>query len=265
MSPVRKTLVCVGFLLLVGGVAAWRAATGRGPHVQLWLIGMVILIVAAWMHLPPRLVVSPGIVRATILSALSVLSLTCFSTGLVSHLKWTEVKILGFGYQGQWPARFDQDEWFAQMRFGQLIAGRQYGGSIASRQHRGFRIGAYSSLANPGSLWRWRLLMLTRFSVNLGTHYGGEAGALVRGDGLNVLGDTVTAPFWFPALLFGVYPLIALRRGIRQARRRRRDRGGLCADCGYNLTGLASGRCPECGGPVRFSGAGPVVSPEREG
>jgi hypothetical protein len=34
------------------------------------------------------------------------------------------------------------------------------------------------------------------------------------------------------------------------ARHRRRARLGLCASCGYSLTGNTSGTCPECGTPV---------------
>lgn len=41
--------------------------------------------------------------------------------------------------------------------------------------------------------------------------------------------------------------------GWRGVRRRLRRRGGRCAGCGYDLRGLADGRCPECGAV----GAGP--------
>ena len=36
----------------------------------------------------------------------------------------------------------------------------------------------------------------------------------------------------------------------RQTRRVRRRRQGLCTECGYDLTGNVSGKCPECGTPV---------------
>ena len=47
----------------------------------------------------------------------------------------------------------------------------------------------------------------------------------------------VTAPF----------PTLMIARGTRNAiRYRRRRKRGLCAACGYNLTGNTSGVCPEC-------------------
>ncbi|HPM24330.1 MAG TPA: hypothetical protein PLP66_10530 [Phycisphaerae bacterium] len=33
--------------------------------------------------------------------------------------------------------------------------------------------------------------------------------------------------------------------------RLRKHRRGICARCGYDLTGNVSGRCPECGTPLR--------------
>ena len=45
-----------------------------------------------------------------------------------------------------------------------------------------------------------------------------------------------------------VLPLVV--RARRAAARRRRSRAGLCATCGYDLTGNASGVCPECGSAV---------------
>ncbi|UCG16466.1 MAG: hypothetical protein JSV19_00205 [Phycisphaerales bacterium] len=53
---------------------------------------------------------------------------------------------------------------------------------------------------------------------------------------------------WFLTVLFSIYPAIAfIRRPLRRYRRRRK---GLCAKCGYNLTGNVSGICPECGEPT---------------
>ncbi|UCC29748.1 MAG: hypothetical protein JSU86_16275 [Phycisphaerales bacterium] len=50
------------------------------------------------------------------------------------------------------------------------------------------------------------------------------------------------------SLVFALYPTLALIRGVVRNRRRwRRRRLGLCFRCGYNLTGNVSGVCPECG------------------
>jgi uncharacterized paraquat-inducible protein A len=44
---------------------------------------------------------------------------------------------------------------------------------------------------------------------------------------------------------------VALRRAARRRRPRKpRGRQGVCSECGYDLTGNVSGRCPECGLPV---------------
>ncbi|MCC6322221.1 MAG: hypothetical protein IT438_12380 [Phycisphaerales bacterium] len=54
-------------------------------------------------------------------------------------------------------------------------------------------------------------------------------------------------PLWFPLLLAAAPTALAWRSELR---RRRRERGGKCAKCGYDLAGLARGggaACPECG------------------
>jgi hypothetical protein len=51
----------------------------------------------------------------------------------------------------------------------------------------------------------------------------------------------VAIPLWMPAVLFALLSALAWRLG------RRRVAQGHCANCGYNLTGNVSGRCPECG------------------
>lgn len=57
--------------------------------------------------------------------------------------------------------------------------------------------------------------------------------------------NSLTISLWLLLPLFAAYPLLAFTRGpLRHHHRRRR---GLCPQCGYNLTGNESGRCPECG------------------
>jgi len=50
--------------------------------------------------------------------------------------------------------------------------------------------------------------------------------------------------FWGAAIL----TMLLTPRFVRRYRRRR---DGLCLECGYNLTGLPSDRCPECGHPFK--------------
>ncbi len=53
---------------------------------------------------------------------------------------------------------------------------------------------------------------------------------------------TIKIPLWLPFLL------IALPTGyLFWSDHRKRTRLGLCAMCGYDLTGNTSGTCPECG------------------
>ena len=53
----------------------------------------------------------------------------------------------------------------------------------------------------------------------------------------------VAIPLWFPTLLFGGLPGLAVFNFIRRARRRE---SGLCRICGYDLR-ASPDRCPECG------------------
>ncbi|MBI3832703.1 MAG: hypothetical protein HY287_00035 [Planctomycetes bacterium] len=64
-------------------------------------------------------------------------------------------------------------------------------------------------------------------------------------EGSAILVVLFAAPFWLPAILFAIYPILSITRGpLRRARRRRR---GQCMKCAYDLTGNISGTCPECG------------------
>lgn len=54
--------------------------------------------------------------------------------------------------------------------------------------------------------------------------------------------------YWDVTAATALPPLLWLGvRGRRRSARRRRIRRGLCRQCGYDLRGGTSGRCPECG------------------
>ncbi|MDB5329652.1 MAG: hypothetical protein JWP03_803 [Phycisphaerales bacterium] len=65
----------------------------------------------------------------------------------------------------------------------------------------------------------------------------------LAGNGKPVNCRAVAMPYWFPATLFAIAPLIELRKRIRS---RRTNQIGLCPKCGYDLRATPD-RCPECG------------------
>lgn len=59
--------------------------------------------------------------------------------------------------------------------------------------------------------------------------------------------EVPTHPAWLAPALLGLPPIVWLALRARRLYARRRRRPGACRRCGYDLTGNASGRCPECG------------------
>jgi hypothetical protein len=58
----------------------------------------------------------------------------------------------------------------------------------------------------------------------------------------------VRIPFWLIYLTLASHALLpVLARTARRLRRRRRQARGRCAECGYDLRGITSSQCPECG------------------
>ena len=77
------------------------------------------------------------------------------------------------------------------------------------------------------------------------------SGASGSPSGPRVVVRSAVVPLWMLALLLGFYPAALLAGGaLGTCRRRRRREKGLCAGCGYDLTGNVSGVCPECGEKV---------------
>lgn len=104
-------------------------------------------------------------------------------------------------------------------------------GSV-SLEHSGYRYDMVLSIGEPPSLRRRRM----RFGK-----FGGFGYRIERGFA------SVGVPFPFPVCLFAAYPCFVL---VRTRLRRRvvlnRQLGGMCTQCGYDLTGLTEPRCPEC-------------------
>lgn len=55
---------------------------------------------------------------------------------------------------------------------------------------------------------------------------------------------TLCVPLWLPFIVIASPTVFLVWRNHR------RPMAGYCGECGYNLTGNVSGRCPECGSPV---------------
>lgn len=67
---------------------------------------------------------------------------------------------------------------------------------------------------------------------------------------------TIVFPHWLPS---GICWLMTIRHFMRftfRTRERRRRKLGQCVNCGYDLRGIASDRCPECGDPVNVDSEG---------
>jgi hypothetical protein len=64
-----------------------------------------------------------------------------------------------------------------------------------------------------------------------------------RGSGARRNWFWVSVPIWIPLLLAAVPTAVLFWRDRRYPR-------GHCQNCGYNLTGNVSARCPECGTPT---------------
>ena len=78
------------------------------------------------------------------------------------------------------------------------------------------------------------------------------------------LKHAVRVPLLFTSL--ALLAVIGLSNGYPWYLRRVRTRNGLCGDCGYNLFGLPSERCPECGASISpVVAQGRPVGAEREG
>ena len=204
---IRKTLLVLSLVLLVGTVVLW-VWSYRGD---------------LFVHVTPRRVIVAGLEYGRI--RLSVFS------GQHGPVK------IGSRETNRW-RQHDGFTWIG--RHGDIQI------RVWSLQGNG-RFGiAYGSSANPFPSTYHRRQNPTdtlRFEIGIASTFLIEVREMPR-HGLAPLAGGILR-MWVPASLFALYPAIAFVRG--PLRRYRRRRHGLCVSCGYDLTGDVSGVCPECG------------------
>ncbi len=92
-----------------------------------------------------------------------------------------------------------------------------------------------SRAQNP---WRETYRFKPNSSSPLGFQFSSSHG---RFQGRDFWTYAVAIPYWFPLLLFPIFPLLWLLR-----RRKYRISNAFCSQCGYDLR-VTPDRCPECG------------------
>ena len=102
----------------------------------------------------------------------------------------------------------------------------------------------------------WRQLGVDYRSYDQPTDFNAAKGAYDT-----VVLKIVSIPLWALALL-PLVPTVLLVAYLRRSRRR--AQAGTCLHCGYDLRGITSDRCPECGRLVPDSStAEPTARPDR--
>jgi hypothetical protein len=105
-----------------------------------------------------------------------------------------------------------------------------------------------------------RVFDLNNLSIDPSAWHGGVE--VVRERPLQPLTAVVIpyTPYW-PGLAINsaafAATILALMRGFHVARRHTRGRANRCVSCGYDLRGLTSRACPECGVATRATTASP--------
>jgi hypothetical protein len=157
-----------------------------------------------------------AIVRRRLLAIVSALSLLlCLATLLLRLRSSSQEDVV------QW------DEWNLISSRGALVL---WGGHSSEERYFGtLQLGSQRGVVDRLDL------------PNAGAYLGGFGIASFRSTPENDV--FLTFPHWFLALLFAILPAIHLRAILRT---RRRNRIGLCQNCGYDLRATPD-RCPECG------------------
>lgn len=84
-----------------------------------------------------------------------------------------------------------------------------------------------------------------------------ECEARIKGTGIGARVTVYEFPLWLVFLCF------AIPTAVTWWHRRRAHDKGHCRECGYNMTGNVTGRCPECGAPWNEDSSISIRSPIR--
>ncbi len=114
------------------------------------------------------------------------------------------------------------------------VIGWSNGRTIISVSSGAFRYVEFVDLPPTMSKWWWS--GIDSFDTGL-----------IPSAGMNRGMHSLVLPFWIPCVLFAGVLWYCNRPG---ALRRRRQKRGLCVNCGYDLTGNVTGVCSECGATI---------------
>lgn len=138
-------------------------------------------------------------------------------------LKWTAVGVCS-GLLVMWPISL---KWPLGLQVNNFLIG-WYNGGVS--------LDCFAKVVFPSRIGTLDL----RFAGPLNTDYGFHWARV----NLNSTHSFIEVPFWLFVVAAAAPTAFAFLSG------RRRIPAGYCRNCGYNLTGNVSGRCPECGAVV---------------
>lgn len=169
---------------------------------------------------------------------------TLFSLTMFLIVLWGTSLVIYAGHlSGRWRVRMDYGVIFASCYFGP-----EY--QIKDIVFRGYRLGPTT---HGGPAAHWGFQSQFPYRATLKTWYPRYSTPSQR----NIPGVwslEMQMPFWLLVLLTGIPTAYLFWKD------RRKKGPGFCGQCGYDLKGNVSGKCPECGKEVRTSTALPANS-----
>jgi hypothetical protein len=177
-----------------------------------------------------------GVMRRVLFQGLAILSLVLFTATLIMWLRsyWRDDMAATSGFT----------TWTAESRLGSLTITRGENEFRTLRYwHTRDSSPSWSAIRERGFWFDFEAGEQDRYMVQITDPPNGPPvsfSTLYRHQSL-------TIPYWFPALVFSALPAWWLFQ-----HRRRRPKPGLCPKCRYDLRAHAAGqKCPECGAVIK--------------